>query len=77
MKTEKESLGFKLFCFLFSFAPKFFIFSFAFLPLQLDKYLHFLISILLALFWAKNEKDKTDLENQIFELKELIKEKQK
>jgi hypothetical protein len=72
MKTEKESLGFKLFWFLFMFAPKFFVLSFAFLPLQLEKYPHFLFSILLALFWAKNEKDKQDLENKIFELKQLL-----
>ena len=30
-----------------------------------------------ALFYTKSQTDKTDLENKIFELKELIKEKQK
>lgn len=29
-----------------------------------------------ALFYTKSQTDKTDLENKIFELKELIKEKQ-
>jgi len=75
MNTEKESLGFKLFWFLLMFAPKFFILSFAFLPLQLEKYPHFLFSIILALFWAKSERDKQDLENKIFELKQLLENK--
>lgn len=73
---KKESLGWRLFWLLFNFAPKFFVLSFAFVPLKLDMYLHFLITILLAVFLAKIEIDKQDLENKIFELKELIKEKQ-
>lgn len=76
MKTEKESLGFKIFWFTLSFLPKFGILYILLLPLQLESYSQFLFCFFLALFSAKNEKDKTDLENKIFELKELIKEKQ-
>lgn len=46
------------------------------LPLKLDVYLHLFISFFLSIFYAKNIIDKQDLENQIFELKELIKKEQ-
>jgi membrane protein implicated in regulation of membrane protease activity len=72
MKTEKESLGFKLFWFLITTTPLFGSVFMLLLPLNLEIYLHSVISILLALFWAKNEKDKEDLENKIFELKQLL-----
>lgn len=76
MKTEKESSVFRIFWFLCLFAPKFLIFSFAILPLQIGNYLRFVIPFFLALFWAKNEIDKQDLENKIFELKQLIEKKE-
>jgi len=42
--------------------------------INLENYLT--ISFLTAWFYTKSQIDKQDLENQIFELKELIKEKQ-
>jgi len=72
MKTEKESLGFKLFWFLITASPIFGLVSILLLPLNLDTYLHLFISFCFSLFYAKNIIDKQDLENQIFELKELI-----
>ena len=75
MKT-KESTAFKVFWFMITFAPIFGLVSILMLPLDLEVYLHLVISFFLALFYAKSIIDKQDLENQIFELKELIKEKQ-
>lgn len=75
MKTEKESSGFKIFWLSLSFVIKFGALLIILLPLKLDDYLYFLLSFLIALFLAKNEMDKTDLENKIFELKQLIEKK--
>jgi hypothetical protein len=45
------------------------------LPLKLDNYLSILISLVIAFFYAKIEIYKQDLENEIFDLKETIKNK--
>ena len=76
MKTEKESLGFKLFWFLITTAPLFGLVFILLLPLNLEIYLQIVISLFFSLFYGKMIIDKQDLENQIFELKELIREKQ-
>jgi hypothetical protein len=75
MKTEKESLGFKLFWYLVTLAPSFMLFSILLLPLNLENRPHFIISFILSLFMAKNIIDKQDLENKIFELKQLLENK--
>jgi len=77
MKTEKESLGFKLFWFLITASPLFGLVFILLLPLKLEMYLQLVISFFFSLFYGKMIIDKQDLENKIFELKELIKEKQK
>lgn len=76
MKTEKESSGFKLLWFLITIAPIYGLVSILLIPLDLDTYLHLVISLFVSLFYGKMIIDKQDLENKIFELKELIKEKQ-
>lgn len=76
MEAQKESLGFKLFWFLITTAPLFGLVYILLLPLNLELYLHLVISFFFSLFYGKMIIDKTDLENKIFELKELIKEKQ-
>jgi hypothetical protein len=72
MKT-KESIAFKVFWLMITFAPIFMLVSILMIPLKLDLYLHLFISFFLALFYAKNIIDKQDLENKLFELEELIK----
>lgn len=75
MKTEKESLLFKSLWFMITALPIFLLVFSLLLPLKLEIYLHLVISLFFSIFYAKNIIDKQDLENQIFELKELIKEK--
>jgi len=75
MKTEKESLFFKLFWFLITASPIFGLVFIILLPLDLEIYLHLVISLFFSLFYGKMIIDKQDLENQIFELKEILKEK--
>lgn len=76
MKT-KESLGFKLFWFIITALPIFGLVSMLLLPLNLEIYLQLVISLFFSLFYAKNIIDKQDLENRIFELKELIEDLKK
>lgn len=76
MNTKKESIGFEIFWFLFTVSYKF---SFTFLVMlntEFETKTQLIISFLLAVFWAERDKKQTDLENQIFELKEVIKNKQ-
>lgn len=72
MKKEKESLGFKIFWFMLSFVPKYCLICLTLLFADLTAELSLISSLFIALFWAKNEIDRTDLENKIFELKKLI-----
>lgn len=72
MKKEKESLGFKVFWFIITASPIFGLVCVILIPLELESYLHLVISLFFTIFYAKNIIDKQDLENQIFELKELI-----
>jgi hypothetical protein len=71
----KKSLGFEIFWFLVVFSPMFSIIFVLLLPLKLDNYLSILISLVIAFFYAKIEIYKQDLENEIFDLKETIKNK--
>lgn len=74
MKTEKESLGFKLFWFFITIAPMYGLVFILLIPLNLERYLQFIISLFFSIFYGKMITDKQDLENKIFELKELIKD---
>lgn len=77
MKKEKESLSFKFIWFSFMFAPMFGIVGLVLIPLKLDTYLHLLISVFVGIIYAKNIIDNQDLDNKIFELKELIEKQSK
>ena len=72
MKIEKESPTFKTFWFIITALPIYGLVFSLLLPLELELYLHLIISLFFSLFYAKNIIDKQDLENKIFELKELI-----
>ena len=72
---EKESLGFRIFWFSILMLPKLGIFFILLLPVKLDMYVQFLISFFMAILFTKLEEDKQELQNEIFELKQIIENK--
>ena len=63
---------FDIFWFLFIFTGNFGTICLLLIPLQLEMKFHLIATIILAVLFSKLETDKADLENKIFELKQLI-----
>ena len=63
------------FIIVYSFLVKIVIINLLLIPLELSNYCSFICSFFLAVLFTKMEVDKQDLENKIFELKQLIEDK--